>query len=131
MGGPSTPGVGVGIGIERIVLSLRAQDIEPSPLDSPQVMALHRGAAAKAVAVELVSQLRQARIPSLLAFGSRSLKAQFKSANRAAVRFAIILGEDELERGVATLRDMEDGEQTEVALGEVVAWLADRLISDL
>ncbi len=131
VGGPSTPGVGVGIGIERIVLSLRAQEIEPPPLDSPQVMALHRGAAAKTAAVQFISQLRQAHIPSLLAFGSRSLKAQFKSANRANVRLAIILGDDELERGVATLRDMETGEQTEVELSAVVAWVAARLTSDL
>jgi len=129
VGGPSTPGVGVGIGIERIVLSLRAQGIEPPPIVGPQVMALHRGADAKIAAVQLVSQLRQARIPSLLAFGSRSFKAQFKSANRAGVRFAIILGEDELARGVATIRDMDSGEQTEVELSKVVGWLSQRIQS--
>ncbi len=80
-------------------------------------MVLHRGAAAKTAAVQLVSQLRQARIPALLAFGSRSLKSQFKSANRAEVRYAVILGDDELAQGVATLRDMESGEQTEVGAG--------------
>lgn len=130
VGGPSTPGVGVGIGVERIVLSLRAQDIEPPPLASPQVMALHRGDAAKTAAVQLVAQLRQARIPSLLAFGKRSFKAQFKSANRANVRFAIILGEDELAQGVATLRDMDSGEQTEVELSKVVGWIDARLAAN-
>jgi len=129
VGGPSTPGVGVGIGIERIVLSLRAQGIEPPALVSPQVMALHRGADAKIAAILLVSQLRQAHIPSLLAFGSRSFKSQFKSANRANVRFAIILGEDELARGVATLRDMDSGEQTEVELSNVVEWLSQHILS--
>lgn len=127
VGGPKTPGVGVGIGIERIVLSLKAQGIEPPALPSPQVMALHRGPEAKLAALKLVDALRTAGIPASLAFGSRSLKSQLKGANKSGVRFAAIIAEDELARGVATLRDMETGEQSEVALDEVVGWVMERL----
>ncbi|MCP4168125.1 MAG: histidine--tRNA ligase [Chloroflexi bacterium] len=123
VGGPSTPGVGVGIGIERIVLSLRAQGVEPAALAQPQVMVLHRGAVAKTAAIRLLSQLRQARISAVLAFGSRSLKSQLKSANRAGVRYAIIIGEDELARDAVVVRDMSNSEQTEVASDQVVGWI--------
>jgi len=126
VGGPRTPGVGVGIGIERIVLSLKAQGVEPPALPSPQVMALHRGPEAKLAALKLTDALRAAGVPASLAFGDRSLKSQLKSANKAGVRFAAIIAEDELARGVATLRDMETGEQVEVALGEIVGWVEER-----
>ncbi len=123
VGGPKTPGVGVGIGIERIVLSLKAQGIQPPALPQPVVMALHRGPEAKLAALKLTDALRAAGIPASLAFGDRSLKSQLKSANKAGVRYAAIIAEDELAKGVATLRDMESGEQVEVALDQVVAWI--------
>jgi histidyl-tRNA synthetase len=126
VGGPKTPGVGVGIGIERIVLSLKAQGVEPPALPSPQVMALHRGPEAKLAALKLTDALRAAGVPASLAFGDRSLKSQLKSANKAGVRFAAIIAEHELARGVATLRDMESGEQVEVALEEIGGWVEER-----
>ncbi len=122
VGGPPTPGVGVGIGIERIVLSLRAQGIEPPALPHPQFMALHRGAAAKAKAVQITHQLRSAGIPATMTFGSRSLKSQLKAANRSQVRYALIIGEDELQRGEVAVRDMSTGEQISVPLSDIVAW---------
>ncbi len=122
VGGPPTPGVGVGIGIERIVMSLRAQGIEPPPLPTPQIMTLHRGEAAKRKAVQITHALRQGGIAATMAFGSRSLKSQLKSAHRAAVRYAIILGEDELAQGVATVRDMASSQQSPVPLDELLAW---------
>ncbi|NOZ51090.1 MAG: histidine--tRNA ligase [Chloroflexi bacterium] len=122
VGGPPTPGVGVGIGIERIVLSLRAQGIEPPALAHPQFMTLHRGAAAKKKAVQITHQLRQAGMPATMPFGSRSLKSQLKAANRSHVHYALILGEDELAQGIVTVRDMTTGEQSEVTLADIVSW---------
>ena len=126
VGGPATPGVGVGIGIERIVMSLRAQGIEPPPLQQPQVMVLYHGASARLAAVKVAHDLRQARLPALLAFGDRSLKSQLKSADRAGVRFALIVGEDELARGVIQARDLLTSTQTEVSLDHLIAWLMER-----
>ncbi|NOZ73311.1 MAG: histidine--tRNA ligase [Chloroflexi bacterium] len=122
VGGPATPGVGVGIGIERIVLSLRAQGIEPPSLPHPQFMLLHRGAEAKRMAVKLTHQLRGAGIPTIMAFGSRSLKSQLKAANRSQVHYALILGEDELAKAQITVRDMQSGEQISVALSALISW---------
>ena len=129
VGGPRTPGVGVGIGIERIVLSLKAQDVQPPELDHPVVMALHRGPEAKIAALKLTSALRAAGIPASMAFGERSLKSQLKSANKSGVRYAAIIAEDELERGVVLLRDMETGEQTAIPRDDVISWMADNLLS--
>lgn len=123
VGGPPTPGVGVGIGIERIMLSLRGQGIEAPALDRPQVIVLHHGPAAKAAAVLLVSELRHAALPVLLAFGDRSLKAQLKTADRAGVRFALLIGEDELANQTVAVRDLATGTQTQLGRGEIVAWL--------
>jgi histidyl-tRNA synthetase len=114
-------------GVERIVLSLRAQGVQPPALPQPVIMALHRGPEAKLAALKLTDALRAAGIPASLAFGERSLKSQLKSANKSGVRFAAIIAEDELARGVATLRDMESGEQTEVALEEIGGWVEERL----
>ncbi|NOX60524.1 MAG: histidine--tRNA ligase [Chloroflexi bacterium] len=127
VGGPKTPGVGVGIGIDRIVISMRGQGIEPPPLPHPLIMVLHRGDAAKVEAVRLVSDLRRNGVPALLAFGKRSLKSQFKSANRARVRFALVLGEDEIAQNAVTVRDMESGEQTLIARPKLISWLQARL----
>jgi histidyl-tRNA synthetase len=85
-------------------------------------MLLYRGETAKRLAVKLTYQLRAAGIPTLLAFGTRSLKSQLKSANRSQVHYALILGEDELARKEITVRDMTSGEQTAVALSGLLSW---------
>lgn len=127
VGGPATPGVGVGIGIERIVMSMRGQGIQPPGLDRPQVIVLHHGAQAKPAAVRLVNDIREARIPALLSFGDRSLKAQLKTADRAAVRFALLIGEEELANYAVTVRDLTAGSQTVVKQDDVIGWLGSRL----
>ncbi len=127
VGGPATPGVGVGIGIERIVMSMRGQGIQPPALDRPQVIVLHHGIQAKPAAVRLVNDLRVAHMPALLSFGDRSLKAQLKTADRAAVRFALLIGEEELANQSVTIRDLTAGSQMVVKQDEVIDWLGSQL----
>lgn len=127
VGGPPTPGVGVGIGIERIVISLRRQGIEPPPLIQPQVIVLHHGPAAKAEAIRLVDELRRQGVPTLMAFGDRSLKAQLKMADRSGARYALLLGEEELAAATVTVRDLQAGTQTAVSRQDILPWLRSRL----
>ena len=127
VGGPPTPGVGVGIGIERIVISLRRQGIEPPPLTQPQVIVLHHDPAAKAAAIRLVDALRRHKVPTLMAFGDRSLKAQLKTADRSGARYALLLGEEELAGAVVTVRDLQTGTQTAVPRDDIVSWLQAKL----
>lgn len=132
LGGPPTPGIGFGSGIERQILTLKAQGIVPPPLPAPRVQVSYIGRdeigrQAKQAAVSLVSNLRAAGIGAVLPFGDRSLKSQLKSANRADAAYVVIIGEGELAGGRLTVRSLADGEQQEVDRSAVVAWLQERL----
>jgi histidyl-tRNA synthetase len=127
LGGPPTPGIGFATGLERIVMTMKAQGAEVPQLVAPQVLVAHRGRDAKTRAVTLVGELRAAGIGTLLAFGGRSLKSQMKQANRADVTFTLILGEDELSAGEVTVRDMSEGTQQRIPLESAQDWLRLRL----
>jgi histidyl-tRNA synthetase len=116
LGGKPTPGIGFGSGIERYVIAMQHLGIELPPEPLPRVTVSYLGDAAKSVALKLV-----------LTPGDRSLKAQLKAANRAEADFAIILGQDEVEAGQATVRNMNDSQQINVDLDNLAAWLNDRL----
>ena len=127
LGGPPTPGIGFGMGIERVILSLKAQGILPPPLIAPQVQVSPLGDAASVAGMKLVRELRTAGIGALLAFGKRSLKSQLRSADKAQVAFALILGDQELADQTVVVRDLAAGQQTTMAAAEVIPWLAERL----
>lgn len=127
LGGPPTPGIGFGMGIERVIASLKQQEVRPPPLPAPRVQVSPIGEAARVTALTIVRDLRTQGIGALLAFGSRSLKAQLKGADRAGVAFALILGDQELAEGVVVARDMMTSQQTTVPLNGVIAWLRTRL----
>ena len=131
LGGRPTPGIGFGSGIERIALAMQQLGLEVPPAACPDAMVVFLGEAAKRIAVKLVEDLRDANIRALLAFGDRSLKAQLKSADRLHASHAIILGEQELQSGVAAVREMAGSQQVEVPLGEVVGWLQSRLNAEV
>jgi len=127
LGGRPTPGIGFGSGIERIALAMQQIGL-PAPEDpSPGVMVAYLGETAKLAALCLIEELRAADVGALLAFGDRSLKAQLKSADKAKVAYAVILGEEELRAGRAVIREMTSSQQTEVPLGEVVRWLQSKV----
>ncbi len=127
LGGPPTPGVGFASGLERIILTMKVQGIEPPPLPRPAVFIAHLGAKARPAALRLAEALRRREIGTWLAFGERSLKSQLREANKRGVAYTIILGEDEIATGRATVRRMADGEQQSVPLEELPRWLSVRL----
>jgi histidyl-tRNA synthetase len=126
LGGRPTPGIGFGAGIERWVLALQHLGIKPPPPPRPDVTLSYLGETAKIAAIKLAETLRAAPIGVILTPGDRSLKAQLKSANRADVTFAIILGEDEVAAGQATVRQMRDSHETKVELDTLPAWLQNK-----
>jgi histidyl-tRNA synthetase len=129
IGGPPTPGVGFGSGIERIILGMKEQGIEVAPAEPLPVLVAHFGGATKPAAVKLAQSLRAAGIGARLAFTrqSRSMKSQMREADRHAARFVLIVGEDELANGRVTVRPLAGGEQAQVSLAEIVGWLQERL----
>lgn len=127
IGGPPTPGVGFGSGIERIILAMKGFGVEVPPLPTPPVFVACLGDRAKSEAVRLTNALRAADVRAWLAFGQRGLKSQLREAGKRGARYAVILGDDELAAGTAVVRDMEAGEQTDVALTELVDWVKARV----
>lgn len=125
LGGPPTPGVGFGSGLERIILALKAIGAPAPPLPHPQVFLAPLGPQARQEAVRLASMLRGSGIGTWLAFGERGLKSQLREASKRNIRYVIILGDEELAAGTAAVRDMQSGEQTSIALSK----LADSLRS--
>ncbi len=127
LGGPPTPGIGFGMGIERVIASLKQQGVQPPPLPAPRVQVLPLGEPARLMGLKLVRDLREAGIGALIAFGGRSLKSQLKGADKVGATYALIIGDQELAQGVAVARDLASGQQVTVPLAGVADWLRDRL----
>lgn len=127
LGGPPTPALGVGIGVERTLLVLQALN---APLPAPPRMdafVVAFGEAARPVALQIAQQLRRAAIATDLDLEGRSPKAQMRLANRSGARFAILLGESELEQNAATVKDLQTHEQYTVSQTELATWIKTRL----
>lgn len=121
IGGPPTPGIGFGMGIDRFALQLREQGLAEDDEEQPQVIIATLGAGAAPAAGGLAGRLRRAGVSATLAFGGRSLKAQLRHAGRAGCRWTIIVGERDLAAGTVTLREMSSGEQRDLPIDAVAA----------
>jgi histidyl-tRNA synthetase len=123
-GGPATPGVGVGMGLERILLVREALGLSATETPRHGILLVALGDEAWRRGVGIVAQLRNSGLEAEIDYRRRSLKAQLRFADNEHFATAVILGEDELARGIAIIRDMESSEQREVdftALPRVLA----------
>ncbi|HEX6009218.1 MAG TPA: histidine--tRNA ligase [Actinomycetota bacterium] len=122
LGGSDVPGVGFGMGIDRVLIAMETEGAELPPPRAPRcfVVAI---AGARHAGLELVRDLRAAGISAERALEDRPLGAQLRMADRGGARYAAILGERETEAGVVTLRKLDDGTQEEVSRSDVVNWL--------
>jgi len=123
IGGKPVPGIGFAVGLERIVLNLKTQNIGVPPAARPAVYIACMGDDTRVEAVKLAAALRSESIPLLISSGERSLKSQLRNANNAGVRYAAIIGGDEMKAGTAMVRNMETGEQQEMRPDELIAIL--------
>lgn len=127
IGGPSTPGIGFAMGIERILSVLDKQNIE---IDEPQenkVLIAALGDSARQEGFNLLSQLRQEGVPALIDLLGRGLKSQMRLADREGVRYVLIIGDDELAKGTIIVRDMRIGDQTEVLRANIKEYLLNNI----
>ena len=120
LGNKSTPGIGFGLGVDRIILALQAQEIAIPTQPSVEVYIAVLGDEAMPVAFQLAQRLRVGHIRTELEHTGRSLKAQMKTANKLDARYVVILGEDEIREETATIRDMETGDQRSIAFDQLV-----------
>jgi len=118
LGGPPTPGMGFGSGIERVLLACDAEGVFPASERSVDAFVVD--VTDGRVAVELTQALRAAGVSADRAFDGRSMKAQMKAAGRSSARLALIVGEQEVEDRTVTVRDLESGDQTAVDRDVVV-----------
>lgn len=116
------PSVGFGMGIERIIYFLDKENVELEKEPAVELYVGILGKEARAKAYQLVNELRMAGIVVETDYMDRSVKAQMKYANKLGAKHTVILGENELNSNAAKIKNMETGEQTEVALDAITAY---------
>jgi len=119
LGGKPTPGIGFGLGLDRILLALEAQGTPPTLEPSPVAVVVGADPAATADRLRIATVLRAAGIPARAELGLRKLGKQLESAAKERAHFAVILG-DELADGQVQLKDLEAGSQKLVAVADLV-----------
>jgi histidyl-tRNA synthetase len=117
LGGPPTPGIGFGSGVERMLLALDAEGAFAGPATTLDVFVVD--ATDGSVARDLTAELRAAGLRVDRAFDGRSMKSQMKAAGRSGAPVAVIVGESEAADGTATVRDLRHAEQKVVTRAEV------------
>jgi len=120
IGGPPTPGFGFAMGLERVLLALQVQHKLPEEKPRMFAMLVVLGEKAQTEGFKLLNTLRAQGLPVSMDLLGRSLKAQLKAADRQGARYALILGEEELENNVLLIKDLRLGEQIELSLTNVV-----------
>jgi histidyl-tRNA synthetase len=126
LGGQELSGIGFGLGLDRILLACRAEGISPGPLRALDVYVVPMGVAGSAArqrAALLVDEVRRAGLRVDQGFGERGLKGAMKAADRSGAPYVVVLGEHELESGVAQVKTMDTGDQVPVPLVELAGYL--------
>lgn len=128
IGGPSAPGIGFAMSIERLLLAMAAEgkSFDTEPVLDVYIVTL--GETARRPGFKLLGALREAGIRSDMDYMDRKMKAQMKSADRLNSRTVVLIGEDEVAEGVAILKKMDDGAQEKVPFGELVQKIKETLI---
>jgi histidyl-tRNA synthetase len=124
LGGPPTPGVGWGAGLERILLALEAEGVAPPPPERPLAHVLPLDPESTAVAAGLARELRRVG-KTLLGYRARPAGKALSEAERSGARFAVLVGSSERERGAASVKELATRAQSSVPFGELAGWLGE------
>ena len=126
VGGPSTPGVGFGLGIERLLMLMDAcgyEIPEPEPVDAFIAV---MGDAATAFGLKLIRQLRLAGVKAEMDTLQRNIKGQFKYADRLNAKYTIVIGDNELAEGVVSVKEMATSDQKQVKVEDLIKVLSEK-----
>jgi histidyl-tRNA synthetase len=121
IGGPETPGVGFGTGVERILLAVARSAAEVPSAPAPVAYLVSMGEGTRGEVFALAHEMRTRGVVVELDYVGRSAKGQMKQAGRSGARLAVIIGEAEMAAGTVTLRDLRSGQEELMARDEVVA----------
>lgn len=127
LGGKDTPGVGVGLGLDRIISLMKEQGVKLPHSASPKIFLVQLGDLGKAKSFKLFNDLYRAGIISAEALGKDSIKSQLKIADRMGVKISLIMGQQEALDGTVIIRDMTAGVQETVPYDRVVSEVKKRL----
>ena len=114
IGGPSIPGVGFGLGKERLLILMEQNDIIVDDPNVPDISVSFIGDKARLYALDLVHKLRAGGVSAIIDTLNRNLKGQMKYANKLNARYSVVIGDNEIENGIVTLKNMHSGEQKEI-----------------
>jgi histidyl-tRNA synthetase len=118
LGGPHTPGVGFGSGMERMILEMERCEVAVEARAPIDVFIVVAGAIAQGAAFALAGDLRELGLSVILGEAGRSMRAQLRAANSSGARAAAILGEDEVKSGTVTVRPLQtEAEQSTLPMG--------------
>ena len=117
LGGPKLSGIGFGMGITRLILAMKELGIADVEIPTPDLYIAALGERATVEALAITERLRSEGRYVECDIVGRSLKAQMKYANKIGAKYTLIIGDSEIDAGVAQLKNMADGTQTEVQLG--------------
>lgn len=123
LGGPEVPGIGFGIGLERVLLALKEQNVTIPSANPMDCYLITMGEKAKDASVRILGELRRAGLKAERDYLDRKMKAQFKTANRNQARYVAILGDEELANDQIQVKQMETGEQKSIAMDQLVSYL--------
>lgn len=121
LGGPATPGIGFGLGLERLMAVLESRGVSPADEQALDLFIVTAGSAARNLAVPMLAQLRRLGVAADMDFMDRSLRAQMRRANRYPARAVIVLGDREIEEGRANLKMLATGAEREIVLDDLAA----------
>ena len=123
LGGPETAAVGFGLGIERLLMLLDEEGIEIEKPETCDLFIASLGENAKLKALKLANEMRDKGFNVIIDLCERGLKGQLKYADRLNARYCAVIGDDELESGVAAMRDMKKSSQEDVAFEDLEKYI--------
>jgi histidyl-tRNA synthetase len=126
-GGPATPGLGFALGFERTLLALDSAGVRVPATALAEVYVARADDSVADEVFRLVQTLRDAGIATEMDHRARSLKSQFKQADKLEAKYVVVVGPDELAQGQVVVRDMATKEQAPVPTADVTATLQERL----
>lgn len=121
IGGPPIPGVGFGLGKERLLMLMDVNNVEIPEPEATRVFIVTMGEESKAKGLEILRNLHRNGISAETDTLERNVKGQFKYAARKNVKQTIVIGDEELKKGVVQLKDMDAHEQREVPFDEILS----------
>lgn len=131
MGGPSTPGIGFAIGLERLLLALEMQGLIPQEKEKKRIYIAALGDQAEVMGVKIQQALREKGYTADMDLQGRSLKGQMKQSGKLKASFTVIIGNDEIESGQAVVKNMTEGKQENVPFDQVVDYVIKGLDTEM